>query len=229
VPDPITAMAGSRLGANACLPYRWKPRYPARVGVMPREGGNADVRWFDVEPCYVFHPMNAYDDGQTIVIDLVRHARIFDTDLTGPNEAPPTLDRWSIDLTAGKVREERLDDRAQEFPRIDERLAGRRHRYGYAPLFADVPEALAKHDLDRCTTEVHSFGGGREPGEFVFVPRHENAAEDDGVLMGFVYDPATGRSDLVLLDAASLETVASIHLPARVPSGLHGNWVPDGQ
>ena len=63
VPDPIAAMAVSRFGANAGFPYRWDRRYPARIGVMPREGSNADVRWFDVESCYVFHPMNAYNDA----------------------------------------------------------------------------------------------------------------------------------------------------------------------
>jgi carotenoid cleavage oxygenase len=61
------------------------------------------------------------------------------------------------------------------------------------------------------------------------VPRHDDAAEDDGVLMGFIYDAATDRSDLVLFDAANLDTVASVHLPVRVPSGFHGNWVPDSQ
>ena len=104
---------------------------------MPREGGNADVRWFDVEPCYVFHPMNAYDDGDTIVLDVVRHPKMFDTDHLGPNEGPPTLDRWTVDLADGKVRESRFDDRGQEFPRVDERLVGKRHRYGYAPAVGE--------------------------------------------------------------------------------------------
>jgi carotenoid cleavage dioxygenase len=45
--------------------------------------------------------------------------------------------------------------------------------------------------------------------------------------MGFVYDKAEGRSDLMLLDAASLETAAAIRLPVRVPNGFHGNWVPE--
>jgi carotenoid cleavage oxygenase len=72
---------------------------------MPRDGDNSDVRWFDVEPCYVFHPMNAYEDGDTIV-----------------------LDRWTVDLADGKVRESRIDDRGQEFPRVDQRLVGKRHR-----------------------------------------------------------------------------------------------------
>ena len=70
------------------------------------------------------------------------------------------------------------------------------------------------------------FGAGREPGEFVFVPSAPDAQEDDGVVMGFVYRPAEDRSDLVLLDAQTLDTVATVHLPARVPHGFHGNWVP---
>jgi carotenoid cleavage dioxygenase len=117
---------------NTNLPYRWDPGYPARVGVMPRAGDASDVRWFDVEPCYVFHPLNAYDDGDSIVLDLVRHPKMFDTELHGPNEGPTTLDRWTVDLADGKVRETRLDDHPQEFPRIDDRLVGRPYRYGYA-------------------------------------------------------------------------------------------------
>jgi carotenoid cleavage dioxygenase len=230
IPSPPVS-ASSRPPASAGFPYRWNPRYPARIGVMPRDGGADDVRWFDIAPCYVFHPLNAYDEhnGTAIVLDVVRYARVFDQDPHGPTEGEPALFRWTVDLAAGKVREEQLDDRPQEFPRIDERRVGRRHRYGYAPLFMDGPHALLKHDLERRTTVARSFGAGRELGEFVFVPRHDDAAEDDGVLMGLVYDPADDRSDLVLLDAAGLDTIASIHLPTRVPNGFHGNWVPDSQ
>jgi carotenoid cleavage dioxygenase len=229
VPDPIAAMAASRFGANAGFPYRWDRRYPARIGVMPREGGNADVRWFDVESCYVFHPMNAYNDGETIVLDIVRHPKMFDTDLHGPNDGAPTLDRWTVDLNAGKVREQRLDDRAQEFPRIDERLVGRPHRYGYTPEVGrglDQGSALLKHDLQQGQTTTREFGQGKQIGEFVFEPSAPDAAEDNGVLMGLVYDKAESRSDLMILDAASLETVATVHLPVRIPNGFHGNWVP---
>ncbi|MGH3169823.1 MAG: carotenoid oxygenase family protein [Trebonia sp.] len=223
--------AGSRRGTNDRLPYRWNPRYPARIGVMPREGGAAAVRWFEIEPCYVFHPLNAYDaDDGTIVLDVVRYDKVFDQDLRGPAEGDPALFRWTVDPASGKVRQEQLDDRMQEFPRVDERVVGRRHRYGYTVLqYVEEPDALLKHDLDRGTTEVRSFGAGREPGEFVFVPRTADAAEDDGVLMGFVYDAATDRSDLMLLDAATLEDVAAIHLPTRVPNGFHGNWIPDAR
>jgi carotenoid cleavage dioxygenase len=232
VPSPPV---GRQPSASGSFPYKWNPKYPARIGVMPRDGGADDVTWFETEPCYVFHSLNAYDtDDGAIVLDVVRYDKVFDQDLRGPTEGHPALYRWRADPGTGKVSQEQLDDRMQEFPRVDERVVGRRHRYGYAPRFLEGddglgPSELLKHDLDRGTTQAAAFGTGREPGEFVFVPRGADAAEDDGVLMGFVYDAATARSDLVLLDAAGLETVATIHLPARVPNGFHGNWIPDGQ
>jgi carotenoid cleavage oxygenase len=217
------------------MPYRWAPERQARVGVMPREGSASDIRWFEVQPCYVFHPLNAHDvtseSGESIVLDVVRHSSVF---TTGTSLVPGTqsLDRWTIDLAAGKVREERLDDTAQEFPRVDERRVGRPHRYGYAVGYSadssglSAPDAILKHDLHTKGTQSVAFGPGREPGEFVFVPSSADAGEDDGVVMGFVYDRSTDRSDLVLLDGQTMETVATVHIPARVPHGFHGNWAP---
>jgi carotenoid cleavage dioxygenase len=221
-------------GTTIAFPYSWDPDYPARVGVMRRDSDGSDVRWFEIEPCYVFHPLNAFDDGDHIVLDVVRHPKMFATDYRGPNEGPPTLDRWTVDLAAGKVLEERLDDTGQELPRVDERLTGRRHRYGYAVGFdswedgqgTPQPDLLLRHDLEAGRTDVRRFEPGQEPSEFVFVPASDEAAEDEGVLMGFVYDASRDQSDLMLLDAATLDTVATVHLPARVPRGFHGSWVP---
>ncbi|MGH3723231.1 MAG: carotenoid oxygenase family protein [Mycobacterium sp.] len=231
------AMRASEHGAppDVGMPYRWAPERQARVGVLPREGTAADIRWFEVHPCYVFHPLNAYDEtgprGERIVLDVVRHPSVF---ASGAHLVPDirTLDRWTVDLAAGKVTEERLDDTSQEFPRVDERLVGRRHRYGYTVGYApgspgiSAPDAILKHDVVSGSTRTVAFGPGREPGEFVFVPSAPDAAEDEGVAMGFVYDRAADRSDLVLLDGQTLETVATVHIPARVPHGFHGNWVP---
>jgi carotenoid cleavage dioxygenase len=217
------------------FPAEWKPDYGARVGVMPRDGGNADVRWFDVELCYVFHPLNAYDDNGNVVIDVARHPKMFDKDIYGPAELPPTLDRWTIDLDAGKVIEERLDDRPQEFPRVDDRVVGRRHRYGYATHFGVNDEGihfggLVKHDLRTGASEARGFGPGAHAGEGVFVQAADDAGEDEGWVLSVVYDEARDASDLVVLDATDFSgsPVATVHLPQRVPFGFHGSWVPEG-
>jgi carotenoid cleavage dioxygenase len=219
------------------FPFAWRPDYGARVGVMPRGGGNADVRWFDVDLCYVYHPLNAYDDGDTVVLDVVRHETMFADDLYGPADHLPTLDRWTIDLGAGKVLEQRLDDRPQELPRVDERVVGRKHRYGYAPGFGIEDHGvqfggLLKHDLAQGTTEARVFGSGESAGEAVFVPESPQAGEDEGWLLSLVYDAGRDASDLVILDATDFTgaEVARVHLPQRVPYGFHGWWLAgDGQ
>jgi carotenoid cleavage dioxygenase len=213
--------------AGGSFPYKWDPNYRARVGLLPREGGAGDVAWFDVEPCYVFHPLNAYDDGDDVVLDVVRHQRMYATDRHGPNEGAPTLERWTVDRAAGKVREERVDDRPQELPRVDERLVGRRHRFGYAMSMWDEG-AIHRHDYDRGVCETRHLGACI-PGEAVFAPRTPDAAEDDGWVMYLAYDPERDASDFVLAHGEDFtgEPQAVVHLPRRVPFGFHGNWLPD--
>jgi carotenoid cleavage dioxygenase len=221
----VFSMEAAASGAN--FPYRWDPEYAARVGLLPRQGQGADVRWFEIEPCYVFHPLNAYDDGDQVVLDVVRHPKMFATTVTGPNEGPPTLERWTVDQSAGKVRREELDDRAQEFPRVDERVVGQRHRYGYLPVVDG--SALLKHDLQRRTAEARPLKECGGASEAVFVPAAADAAEDDGWVLSLIFRPETNASDLLVLNAADFtgEPQAVVHLPRRVPFGFHGNWVPD--
>jgi carotenoid cleavage dioxygenase len=87
-------------------------------------------------------------------------------------------------------------------------------------------EALLKHDLLKGRTDSRSFGSEKAVGEFVFHPSSPEASEDDGVVMGYVYDRPTDRSELAILDAQTLQDIARIELPHRVPAGFHGNWVP---
>jgi carotenoid cleavage dioxygenase len=170
-----------------------------------------------------------------VVVDVVRHPKMFATDLLGPYEGDPSLERWTLDPVAGSSRREVLSDRAQEFPRHDERLVGRRHRYGYdvtfdgpAPGGAPIFGALLKHDLDRVTTEVHDFGPDEMAMEPVFVPVDAGAAEDDGWILVYVHDAKRDGCDVHILHAQDFagRPGATIHLPVRVPFGFHGNWVP---
>jgi carotenoid cleavage dioxygenase len=213
------------------FPYAWDPAYGARVGLLPRDGDASQVKWLDVPLCYVFHPLNAYDtaNGQ-VVLDVCRHPKMFATDHLGPNEGRPTLDRWILDPSSGKVSTDTISDRGHEFPRHDERRIGKRIRYGYTGGLADKLGIgpIYKHDLDRGVTETHSEGAGRMFLEPVFVPRSEDADEDDGFVLAYVYDAKRNGSDVVILAAQDFAAgpIATIELPQRVPFGFHGNWVP---
>jgi carotenoid cleavage dioxygenase len=227
--DVEGAMSGTR------FPYAWNPDHEARIGLVPREGDGADVEWFGVEPCYVFHPLNAHDDGDRVVIDLVRHPKMFDVDRLGPNDGPPSLWRWTADRSSGKLTEEQLDDLPVEFPRVDERRVGLPHRFGWATgLGSDGDDVsfdgagLVRYDTTTGAREIVDLGKGRHPGEVVFVPRSADAAEDDGWYLTLVLDEEIGRSELVFLDASAPGEgpVARVHLPTRIPLGFHGNWVP---
>ncbi|MFG2720609.1 carotenoid oxygenase family protein [Streptomyces sp. NPDC048416] len=226
--DPAAAAGGSR------IPYRWRSDHGSRIGVLPREATTPDVLWMDVDPCYVFHPLNAYESANRIVIHLVRHPRVFDREPLRPGETAPTLWRWTIDPRAGTVVEKQLEDYAEEFPRIDDRYKQAYNRYGFAVAMSACGSgghlagpSLLRHDLALGRTDIHEFGPGRESGEAVFVPRGHDAAEADGWLLSLVYDAADDRSELVVLDTADFtgEPAAVVRLPVRVPHGLHATWI----
>ena len=240
---PVT-FSMDAVSAGRQMPYTWNPAHQARAGLLPRDGSAGDIRWFEVDPCWVFHTLNAYDDSGRVVVDLCRYQGEYDvSSLRG--QGPVTLDRWIIDPAAGKVTQQRLDDRLQEFPRVDDRVTSRAHRYGYSAVIGEVSQAtispggefaddafgnaLLKHDLAHGTVQAHEFEPDATAGEAVFVPAAPDAAEDGGYVMAFVHNPDRGAADLVILAAEDFtsEPVARVHLPARIPLGFHGSWIAD--
>jgi carotenoid cleavage dioxygenase len=217
---------------GATLPYRWDADYGARVGLLTREADADSTVWCELDDlCYVYHPLNAYDDGDNVIVDVAVHPKMFATDTNGPNEGPPVFERWTVDPVGRRVARDVISDIPQEFPRADERLTGRKHRYGYCATFGatglDKPSNIIKHDLVAGTHQIHDLGG-RSSQEPVFVPKSADAAEDEGWVMAYVHDPNRNAADVVILDAQDFTAppVATVHLPVRVPFGFHGNWVP---
>jgi carotenoid cleavage dioxygenase len=229
---PVTFSIKAALGGSS-LPYEWNPKHAARVGLLPRHGEGRDVRWFDIEPCFVFHTCNAFDleDGSAVV-DVVVHGRMFDRSRQGPEDQVVTFERWTLNAHSGRVEREVLSRERQEFPRFDERLTGRAYRYAYAVgvnIANPSANALYRHDLTTGTTLAHHYGPRQLSGEVVFVPRHAGAAEEEGWLLSFVHDLDGGPGRVVILDAQDLAgpPQAVIEMPVRVPLGFHGNWVAD--
>jgi carotenoid cleavage dioxygenase len=212
---------------------RWEPDSGTRIGVLPRNATSDEVRWFEIDTCYVVHFFNAWDDGTTVHV----HAPAFDRmpggfdfdDPRGGTEPFPTT--WTIDLAAGTVRSARVDDRSGEFPRINDDVATRRHHYAYNCLprsweFDFDFHGVVKYDLDTGGDETWFYGATEVSGEHVFAPDPDGRAEDDGWLLSMVTDRDTGASWLSVLDARDVSAgpVAKVHLPRRVPLGFHANW-----
>ncbi|MFZ9628097.1 MAG: carotenoid oxygenase family protein [Ilumatobacteraceae bacterium] len=239
---PVTFDLG--LAMTGTMPFGWDAAYGARIGLLSRDGARRgeQPRWFDVSLCYVFHVMNAWDDGDRYVwLDAGRHASMWDG---APDRFEPSmLWRWRFDLQTGAVTEEQLDGVSHAFPRIDERRTGLPNRYGWAvaprhPEVADRrggaglgdPTCIVKYDLQTGARSVHDFGPSAQTGEPVFVPVHDGAGEDEGVLVTYVFDADGESSSFVVLDAAdmSADPIATVTLPQRVPNGFHGSWFAAG-
>jgi carotenoid cleavage dioxygenase-like enzyme len=219
---PIVFNLDIAISGKGDMPYRWDDNYGARLGVLRRNDPYGEVRWFEIDPCYVFHVANAHDsaDGKSIVLQAVRYPELWRN--SGGFENDGLLWSWTIDLAAGKVTERQLDNRAVEFPRIDDRLAGLPARYAVTP----TDTSLLRYDLTTGTSQEHTLDNG-VPGEAVFVPSSGAADESNGYYLGYVYDKARNGSDLVIIDASDFTgaPVARIKMPQRVPFGFHGNWI----
>ena len=199
-------------------PIGWDDTYGARVGIVPRMGTDADIRWFEIEPCYVFHPLNAYAEGSRVVCDVGRHATLWRGSMD--DFQPSYLHRWTFDLESGAVSEAALDDVSHAFPRVDDRVVGLRHRYGWAAApragrreaELDDPGVVVKYDLATGGSQRYDLGPAAHPGEFVFVRESDDGDEDAGWAMGLVHDATTDQSDLVILDAsdATADPVARV-------------------
>lgn len=214
------------------FPYRWMPEAGARIGVMPLVGGASELRWFDIDPCYAFHGVNAFRRGDEIVIDICRLSRMFaEGDLFGGESS---LRRWTLDTATGRVSDDVLTDvNPGDLPSRDPRRVGREHRYGYLAGTRDSEVTvdlggLIKHDFVTNAREEWDPGASAHSGEWLFVPAGDDPAEDAGWLLGFVHDDATGLTDLAIVDAAAVRAgpVARIEMPQRVPYGFHATWIP---
>jgi carotenoid cleavage dioxygenase len=219
-------------------PYAWEPDKGSHVGLLKRGAPAADIRWFRGEACYVFHVLNAWEEGDRIVADVMQFEEppLFphpDGTPTSKEKSRARLCRWTFDLAAKTdvFKREYLDDLHGEFPRIDDRRAGLANRHGWFACASAAGEERGFFD-----GVAHVVGGARKTyflpagdatSEAVFAPRAADAAEGDGWLLAVIWRGAENRSDLAVFDATEIERgpIALVELPHRVPFGFHGNWV----
>ncbi len=223
--------------SSPALPFRFNRDAGARLGVMPRHGTNADVRWFEIDPCYVFHPVNAHEAGNTIVLHVLATAGGVRLEHRRLRRSRPTLaldDRPRRGQPSARSRSTIV--RATSVASTTGRV-GLDARYGYLMAMAgegvsDEPvygSALWKYDLRTGACDEHHLGEGVRGAEPVFAPASPKAGEDEGWVISLAHDTTSDESKLLIIDAQdfSAPPVATVHLPRRVPYGAHGSWVPD--
>jgi carotenoid cleavage dioxygenase len=225
-------MEAARAGKSL---IQWRPNLGMRIGVRRLDGSS--TFWLEADPFFVYHFANGFERAGQIVIDHVRHDRFSLGPMPGP-QTPPRLHRLTIDLANRKISDTQVVDLRVEFPRCNDRLEALPTRFVYLPTLAgslrqqnppsDTFNTMLKVNTETGDVTRHDFGN-KIAGEAVFVPRGTRG-EDDGYLALFTFDPASGTSDFVLLDAARIDAapVAVVRLPQRVPQGLHGTWIAKG-
>ncbi|MGI9602474.1 MAG: carotenoid oxygenase family protein [Acidimicrobiales bacterium] len=238
----LPAIFDMELAMNGGMPIRWSDDYPPRFGVLPRAGTDADVQWFDVNPSYCFHTLNAFDDGDETVVygfripEIWRESSAMEMGGEPDPASQPRLYEWRLNRATGKVSERYLDDDSGEFPRIPDAVQGHDFRYGYSLGVTGVEGssgmggAVYKYDLTNgASKEVHEFPAGHENGETIFVAAEGATNEDDGYLMTYVWKADTDTSYLAILDASNIgaDPIAEVHIPRRVVAGFHSSWIPD--
>ena len=225
---PIVFSAES--AARGGIPFLWNEDAGARLGFMRRDVENAPVDWIEIDPCYVFHPANAFSDGNQVTLDVARYETLWQGRSDSFDIAK--LHRFEVDLDSQNVRETPLDDRGIEFPRINDTRTGLTNRFAYAVWNRDEAgepgNGLVRYDLVNGTRSVFDSGLDWIPSEAVFVPSADDASEGDGWLLCYGFDAARNESELAVFDATSIEggPIAQATLPQRVPVGFHGSWIP---
>lgn len=230
--------------------WAWDRKRPSYYAVIPRGGRSEDVRIFEGPERSIVHTANAWNDGDTIVMDAPMASGntwpwFEDVDGGGFSMNIFTIRRMTFDMRGNtrKVSEDVLFDRdVTSFTRIDDRFIGRRHRYiwdQYAdparPFHAELPEdprlrpvnCYGRFDVEERSEKSFFIGPNHVIQEPVFVPRSADAAEGDGFLLGTAHNLVEMRTELVILDATEMTELARIILPFRNAYQVHGTWASE--
>jgi len=214
---------------------------PSRFAVLPRRGGIADIRWFEADPTFVLHFVNAYEDGDEIVLDGFYEGDPNPVDTGGDkwqrafrflalDRLQTRLRRWRFNLVTGACTEEQLTDTITEFGMINPGVAGTDYRYTYAATGKPgwfLFDGLVRHDVKTGSEQQYSFGDGVYGSESAMAPRPAAATEDDGYLVTLTTDMNDDASYCLVFDAARVDDgpVCTLALPERISSGTHSTWV----
>ena len=234
----------ARLAKNQHRPV-YRPELGSRFGIVRRDG-TGTARWFEASPTYVLHFSNAYEEGDEIVLEGFHQGAPVPKLLEGEtaldafrksldmHSLKTRLHRWRFNLVTGRTREEFLDDEVSEFPTIDNRFGGRKHRKvvamtGEPGLF--LFKGMVAYDLERGSKQSYRFPEGVFASESPIAPRTGTDREADGYVVTFVSDLGSNSSECQVFDAEDISRgpITRLRLPHRISSGTHATWVSEAE
>ncbi|MBL8376317.1 MAG: carotenoid oxygenase family protein [Burkholderiales bacterium] len=221
---------------------------PARFGVLPRHGDNAQVRWFEGRPCHILHLANCYEDGDEVVMDGCimtnpHKPAVGESNADGRQAAyarmrahldkynnPTMMYRWRFNMATGTTHEELIDDEITEFPMVSNDYVGRPYRYSFNVLYEKgewLFRGLKRYDMQTRSTQRLEYGKGCFGSEPQSARRVGATAEDDGYVITFVNNAVDERSECWVIPASDITQgpLARIILPHRISAGTHSAWV----
>jgi len=210
--------------------YAWQPDKPMIALVLDKDTLEI-VRRHELPARFLYHIGNAWEDADgTIRLDAcldadatfaVKTAR----DLAlGIAQAPLTARPSLITLPPSGAGAIATLQGVGEFPRIDPRRVGGRHRFTHGVTQGGV----ATWDWEGGVSETFFHPPGTWSEEPVFVPRKDAAGERDGWLVQTALDMRAGRTQIYVFDArrVSAGPVARLACAYALPLGFHGAFVP---
>lgn len=219
-------------------PFLWQPEKGTTIILVDRHDANKKPIYLKTDAFWLWHFMNGFEKDGKLFIDFAYYPGIkLDSSLENALSNPSNLQRITIDIKTNQIISEKLDDHYVDFPIINSQKIGQSYRFGYTiHIDTDIISqkkrhnyfpALIQYDLVKKTNKIHKFKPGCYGGEPAFIPSKKGQSELDGYVVTFVYNENTNTSDFVIIDPRNFESepIATVHLPVRVPSGFHGNWI----
>ncbi len=228
---PIGLLSGQRSYGES---LRYRPELGVRVAVIDRATG--ETTWHEGDPFMMFHTVNAFDDGNDVVVDVCAYpdGRVMTTFADVMTGSTPTIARAFVERLKiranGRVERVRRSETSMEFPRVAGKVLGNEHTRVYGVSWPDGMDFIGEPvcvDLASGKTERAKMAPGELAGECVPVTKRGATSEKDVWIVTLVLDTVARRTELRVLDGGDLAAppVARVALPYVVPFGFHGNWV----
>jgi carotenoid cleavage dioxygenase-like enzyme len=225
--------------------WAWDATKESFIGIMPRQGKVTDMRWFRARACSVFHFINGHTEGNKVHVDMcVSDVPAFEFMREAGGLHVPQyqvgggLVRWTFDMSSDKdTPEETSIGPAADFPRLADKdlmvdynvayLGQVDVRFGPPILSGPVGagfNTLARLEVKSGRVTTYFPGPNRTMQEHVHVPSATPGHE--GYLMHIIDRHDENQAEVHVLEAQHIEKgpIATIKIPMRLRSGVHGNW-----